>query len=68
MSRLKDSEAERAFHSTRAFSRLTDPHPHLEGHPALLRLQIQMLISPRNLDTPGKMFNQILRLPKGWSK
>ena len=34
MSRLKDSEAERAFHSTRAFSRLADPHPHLEGHPA----------------------------------
>ena len=34
----------------------------------LLRLQIQMLISPRNLDTRRKMFNQILRLPKGWPK
>ena len=70
MSQLKDSEAERAFHGTRAFSGLANTHPRLGGQPALLGLQIQMLISPRNLDTPRKCLgvSQISRLPKGWSK
>ena len=64
MSQFKDSEAERAFHGTRAFSGLADAHPCLGGQPALLGLQIQILILPRNLDTPRKCLTKYQGSPR----
>ena len=56
-----------AFHSTQAFRGLAKSHSHLGGQPALLSLQIQMLISSRKSDTLRIMFNQISSHPMGQS-
>ena len=64
MSQLKASEAERDFHGTQAFSGLTDAHPRLRGQPALLSLQIQTLMSVRNLDTPRKCLTKYRGSPR----